>query len=129
MIVVVYVGSAFWSVSYTRSSWRVAIQMGGISYFSAPTNFPWAPSGIEWKQLRPFRVSLGEVLISLLGGWRTPAVRLPLEIPLFVAGLVTAFLWWVDRTRFRPGHCRSCDYDLTGNVSGRCPECGTAIPE
>ncbi len=23
--------------------------------------------------------------------------------------------------------CRQCGYDLTGNVSGRCPECGTMI--
>jgi 7-keto-8-aminopelargonate synthetase-like enzyme len=23
------------------------------------------------------------------------------------------------------GFCRRCGYDLTGNVSGRCPECGT----
>ena len=26
--------------------------------------------------------------------------------------------------RIAPGHCRACGYDLTGNVSGRCPECG-----
>lgn len=26
---------------------------------------------------------------------------------------------------FPPGHCQSCGYDLTGNVSGVCPECGT----
>lgn len=25
-------------------------------------------------------------------------------------------------------YCRSCGYDLTGNVSGRCPECGVDIP-
>ena len=24
-------------------------------------------------------------------------------------------------------HCRKCGYDLTGNVSGVCPECGEAI--
>lgn len=24
--------------------------------------------------------------------------------------------------------CRKCDYNLHGNVSGRCPECGTRIP-
>jgi hypothetical protein len=24
-------------------------------------------------------------------------------------------------------HCRSCDYDLTGNVTGVCPECGTPV--
>ncbi len=28
---------------------------------------------------------------------------------------------WDDR------YCRTCDYDLTGNVSGICPECGTPI--
>jgi hypothetical protein len=27
----------------------------------------------------------------------------------------------------RLGHCLRCNYDLTGNVSGRCPECGTPI--
>ena len=26
------------------------------------------------------------------------------------------------------GLCLECGYDLTGNVSGRCPECGTLIP-
>lgn len=26
-----------------------------------------------------------------------------------------------------PGFCRICRYNLTGNVSGRCPECGTEI--
>ena len=25
------------------------------------------------------------------------------------------------------GHCQTCGYDLTGNVSGRCSECGTDV--
>ena len=25
-------------------------------------------------------------------------------------------------------HCRQCGYDLTGNISGRCPECGREVP-
>jgi hypothetical protein len=29
--------------------------------------------------------------------------------------------------RSAPGHCGSCAYDLTGNVSGTCPECGRAV--
>ncbi len=54
-----------------------------------------------------------------------------LEFPLWPlaagAGLVAAVAWWLDppRRRPRPGCCKACGYDLTGNVSGRCPECGT----
>ena len=28
------------------------------------------------------------------------------------------------RLKVRAGHCRNCDYDLTGNQTGQCPECG-----
>ncbi|HKQ47230.1 MAG TPA: hypothetical protein VJZ71_04070 [Phycisphaerae bacterium] len=31
------------------------------------------------------------------------------------------------RESMPPGHCHSCGYNLTGNVSGRCPECGTPV--
>jgi uncharacterized paraquat-inducible protein A len=30
------------------------------------------------------------------------------------------------QARIALGHCPSCDYDLTGNTSGVCPECGSA---
>ncbi len=49
---------------------------------------------------------------------------LPLWIPFLAALLPTAYLWHKDR-RIPPGHCERCGYDLTGNVSGVCPECGT----
>jgi len=28
---------------------------------------------------------------------------------------------------YPPGHCQTCGYNLTGNVSGVCSECGTPI--
>lgn len=36
-----------------------------------------------------------------------------------------------DRLRgfWREGICKNCGYDLTGNVSGICPECGTPVSE
>ena len=40
--------------------------------------------------------------------------------------------WWWDRPidlaaqRRASGQCPYCGYDLTGNVSGVCPECGRA---
>jgi len=38
-----------------------------------------------------------------------------------------AVMWRRTLKRRPPGHCRRCNYDLTGNTSGTCPECGTAI--
>jgi hypothetical protein len=56
------------------------------------------------------------------------SVFLPLWIPFAIVVAPTAVLWYVDRRRIPAGHCQKCGYDLTGNVSGVCPECGTALP-
>lgn len=34
---------------------------------------------------------------------------------------------WRDRRRLAEGQCLLCGYDLTGNVSGVCPECGRSV--
>lgn len=44
----------------------------------------------------------------------------------FVAGLAAYRL--VHRC-IPLGHCKKCGYNLTGNVSGVCPECGTKIEQ
>lgn len=49
---------------------------------------------------------------------------IPFWIPLIVIVIPTAIFWWRDRPP-RAGHC-PCGYNLTGNVSGTCPECGEA---
>ncbi|NLE59112.1 MAG: hypothetical protein GX616_12180 [Planctomycetes bacterium] len=54
-------------------------------------------------------------------GWN---VWLPLWIPFLLVTVPTAILWLRSRGRIPPGNCRKCGYNLTGNVSGVCPECG-----
>jgi hypothetical protein len=44
-----------------------------------------------------------------------------------VAGVVAVVIPIRSPMR-RMNHCRVCDYDLTGNVSGICPECGNPTP-
>ena len=54
-------------------------------------------------------------------------VGLALLIPVVLAVVQNAF----NRRKMRSLKgtvCDSCGYDLTGNVSGRCPECGEVIP-
>lgn len=41
--------------------------------------------------------------------------------------LLAGITVWATRRIVVPGHCVSCGYDLTGNVSGRCPECGVEV--
>jgi hypothetical protein len=82
--------------------------------------------------------------VHSVAGFRTGTVmpgRLPylltrlVLIPLWPACGITALLpmmrlvgatrkWRRMRSK---GRCRSCSYDLTGNVSGVCPECGTSV--
>ena len=55
-------------------------------------------------------------------------------VPLLGVAFSTALLWLRthQRTasiqRMRLGQCPKCEYDLTANASGTCPECGTLIP-
>ncbi|GMU21385.1 MAG: hypothetical protein AMXMBFR13_14780 [Phycisphaerae bacterium] len=54
-------------------------------------------------------------------------VHLPLWIPALLVAIPTAILFWRDR-RVPPGHCQQCGYNLTGNTSGVCSECGSPVP-
>ena len=48
----------------------------------------------------------------------------PAWLAILAVALPTAILWYRDR-RPPKGHCQRCGYDLTGNVTGVCPECGS----
>jgi hypothetical protein len=60
-------------------------------------------------------------------------IRLPLWMPLLPFAIYPgiAFIRGPVRRyrRRRKGLCTRCGYDLTGNVSGTCPECGTEVKQ
>src|SRR5215472_12786227 len=62
-------------------------------------------------------------------------IRLVLALLIFV--ITTPFVYWLIRRdewrllragRLSRGECWWCGYNLTGNTSGICPECGTTVP-
>jgi hypothetical protein len=77
----------------------------------------WGEIVAEWTDGHaPWGISAADVAG---GRW----LSFPLWIPFLLIGVPTGWLWWRDRRRV-PAGCCACGYDLTGNISGRCPECG-----
>ena len=66
----------------------------------------------------------------ILHGWQDGhgymSLILPLWLLLSLTATPTAWLFHRDRRsqRIRPGCCLRCGYNLTGNTSGVCSECG-----
>lgn len=55
---------------------------------------------------------------------------IPILMPLLSGTLVSCLIVFQNALLtpdFRRGVCRKCAYNLTGNVTGICPECGTAV--
>lgn len=60
--------------------------------------------------------------------WYQRLIVIPLWIPWSAATLLALGLGYQRRRRrFPPGYCTHCGYNLCGNVSGVCPECGLRI--
>ena len=59
------------------------------------------------------------------------AVVIPMVYPLLLTTVAPA-AWVVlrlrRRNRLQAGNCAHCGYNLRGNQSGRCPECGLVVP-
>ena len=72
-----------------------------------------APSWYWWTS-RIFQRSAGTVAISI-----------PLWLPFLASAALAGAL---ARRRRPPGACPRCGYDLTGNTTSICPECGFATP-
>ena len=46
-----------------------------------------------------------------------------------VVPALSIFIAWQFERQDHKGHCTECSYNLTGNTSGACPECGTMVEE
>ena len=108
-----------------RSSLWLGVEKGRVVVFWH--RWFWLPSRKGWNEDAhssqwPQRLGMDAPdLIRSRGG--AYGVRVPFWILFAMITIPTAFLWHRDR-RPPKGHCQTCGYDLTGNVSGVCPECG-----
>jgi hypothetical protein len=113
----------------------------GLAWFQDPLVLPVTSMGVLISGL------VGWPLFTICG-WRVPPATVAkitggtTWIFIVVATPINAGIGWIGSyivcllalihcaARYRtplypPGHCQRCGYDLTGNESGICPECGT----
>jgi hypothetical protein len=121
-----------------RAGWERHLGFGidsGEAFFGWTADWrhplPFAPTGVSVNRIpySPDRFALWLSSFFRLPEARwtattsTRSVHVPLWTPLLCFIVPTLWLWHRDRYN-KPGHCQRCRYDLTGNTSGVCPECG-----
>jgi hypothetical protein len=129
-----YTASVFYSFGYHRDYVWVWIGSGAILVNTTTPDFPfliegfWEPGWSFFTNPRPY---LAQWLTygPVVPGENARQLCIPLWLPLLPLLALAALLIYRDRTRRSPGHCPKCNYNLTGNTSGRCPECGTVTEE
>jgi hypothetical protein len=123
LVLVVWSVSARWWICYDTATWSAVLGNGvfalGISHVGpAPGPPRWIVTdasslGLRWPEW--YKTSHTQIVLPF---W---LVLLGLGVPTMAA--------WLPRSRRSRGLCHKCGYDLTGNVSGRCPECGVGRTE
>ena len=114
--------SGMMAISHTRNQ----INFNSGSYWFRHVQYldyvPWmaghlAGFGYSWG---PYPYFSGSLILAVY------ALYLPLWFIVLMLTMLPAL--WVFRRRGQikrqPNACPACDYDLTGNTSGQCPECG-----
>ena len=127
VLVMAWIGTGRWLLCYNyvrRDGTGVSVQLGhgavALVRTDASGHFPLGVVRFRdryWHTLwLPDRRSVGRSIHLVCPMWM---LLLPVTIP-------TAYLFYRDRRPPR-GHCQGCGYNLTGNVTGVCPECGCAV--
>jgi len=122
------------------------LALAGLVYVGAGT---WCLSALLLPFNRPWRwqiaqAALAGLLVAALAqalgpGWSLPPLsssgilHARLLLTIVAAGLLGLVSLMVPprkmRARVGVAPCAHCGYDLTGNISGRCPECGHNTPQ
>jgi hypothetical protein len=107
--------------SHNRDSWWVGAAPGPQLITALPPRTFWYPT-VSHQQLGIHGPNLQYASPVM---WIT-IIHVPLGVPAALLAIATIWVW-VPLLRRKParGLCRDCGYDLTGNTSGVCPECGT----
>lgn len=108
---------------------RVRIRYGG---YPLDEGFQGGPKWIGYNELHSLAYEMRQAMClptrTSAGLDNQVDLILPLWLPFAIVAFPSVALLLGTRRSRRPGRCGRCNYKLTNNVSGRCPECGEPIP-
>jgi predicted Zn-ribbon and HTH transcriptional regulator len=138
LLLCLYWASTTWSLSCNSKYYWVSVNFGALRAMSivdadpADRTFHQGFNKTGWSVRRiprsPHFMHAPKYGHEVIKGTQIRYVTIPLWMPLLALLLFAALLVYRDRTRRFPGFCHKCGYNLTGNASGRCPECGSSVP-
>ena len=110
-----------WVVSgrYNGGLGPVFLGRGSLIITDVPSSEWWSPYFYRMRQWSEF-----DWMPELIRARPASYLILPLWIETLLLAILTFLLWRRDR-RIPPHCCQKCGYNLTGNVTGVCPECGS----
>ena len=115
VLTVVWIGSGWVGVWYSTGTTLVGVKGSAVIVSHEPR----IPAGFDCA------VFGWHVYLIPDLGWIPGLWTIPLWPAALLAGIATIVFGYRSR-RIPPGHCKACRYDLTGNISGVCPECGVS---
>jgi hypothetical protein len=129
---ITWLGSAFWRIQWSNGRTRIFLAEGGLTVSRQSWQVPlktWEFCRSTHQRLSYWWIRQGVLDLSSVAA--TPRkirfINLPLWMPLMMTIGAAWMIHWQHRKRIMQGHCQACGYNLTGNTSGVCPECGTPI--
>lgn len=136
ILMVVYTYSLLWTAAISfgpvKSEWNHDMVQGWLICCSPSTGKKQAlasvhdtyfVSNVSFQGISRF--GLGIPLRFSLGSVQVTAI--PLGSLLLFTGMFSVATWVARRRSIPAGSCVRCGYNLTGNVSGVCPECGAVV--
>ena len=123
--------TGIWGASQFRS---IEFGLGPRRLISSPGNWMFMnlpkPLGVEFDDYDPWHGDspfawppVNYIDVFGTGQWSYDIAHWPVVLIAWM----TVFLVWRPRSRSDDSRCIHCNYSLTGNQSGKCPECGTTI--
>ena len=123
-LIAAFVVSAKWVCFYECKVGGKLFAVGfglGATFLTVESRRVPGPRGL-WCETNPDGIIVIPEVESFPSRWR---LWIPVWVPFAAAAVLCVIGCRLSLRKFRAGHCKKCGYNLTGNTSGVCPECGT----